>query len=79
MTQAIGRALRYGQRKHVHVWHILALNTIDIAMLQSRTGLILVRRPDGEFTLVRRDQIQRGDLFGWDLPDLTKSNQSFLR
>lgn len=29
-TQAIGRARRFGQTKEVHVYHYLALNTIDV-------------------------------------------------
>ncbi|PLB48961.1 hypothetical protein P170DRAFT_464536 [Aspergillus steynii IBT 23096] len=29
MTQAVGRARRYGQTKHVHVYHMLARRTVD--------------------------------------------------
>jgi SNF2 family DNA or RNA helicase len=28
-TQAVGRLVRYGQTKHVHVWRPLSMNTID--------------------------------------------------
>ncbi|KAH8820901.1 hypothetical protein F5884DRAFT_65542, partial [Xylogone sp. PMI_703] len=36
MTQAIGRARRYGQKKHVHIYHFLVAHTIDIDLFQER-------------------------------------------
>lgn len=41
MTQAIGRARRYGQTKPVHVYHFLSLKTIDVDVFQARSGGIL--------------------------------------
>jgi SNF2 family DNA or RNA helicase len=36
--QAIGRLRRYGQSKHVHVWRFLSMNTIDVEILEQRSG-----------------------------------------
>jgi hypothetical protein len=36
MTQAIGRSVRYGQEKHVHIYHMLSMDTIDITVFQAR-------------------------------------------
>lgn len=46
MTQAIGRARRYGQVKHVHIYHFAALKTIDVDTMQVRSGNTLVRSED---------------------------------
>src|SRR5450432_3004227 len=43
MTQAIGRARRYGQTKHVHIYHFLSLKTIDVDIMQIRTNKILTK------------------------------------
>ena len=45
-TQAIGRVYRRGQNKAVHIYHILATQTIDVNILESREGRVLVRRGD---------------------------------
>ncbi|KAL8691849.1 MAG: hypothetical protein Q9218_003010 [Villophora microphyllina] len=47
MTQCIGRARRYGQKKTVHVYRIIALNTVDVDLLEWREGKKLVRYLDG--------------------------------
>ncbi|KAL4959083.1 uncharacterized protein BDV14DRAFT_185365 [Aspergillus stella-maris] len=47
MTQAIGRSLRYGQTKHVHIYHLLIKMTLDVNI----RGKILVER-DGKALLV---------------------------
>lgn len=36
MTQAIGRVRRYGQKRTVHVWHLLSEDTADITILKER-------------------------------------------
>lgn len=36
MAQAIGRVRRHGQKKQIHVYRILALNTIDVDILEHR-------------------------------------------
>jgi hypothetical protein len=41
MTQAVGRARRYGQRKPVHTYHFLSLKTIDVDTFESRTHVVL--------------------------------------
>lgn len=46
MTQAIGRARRYGQIKHVHVYHLLVKRTIDVNIFQDRRGKILIERDE---------------------------------
>jgi hypothetical protein len=44
MTQAIGRARRYGQTKEVHIYHFLTVNTIDIDYFEARNNAIMTRR-----------------------------------
>jgi hypothetical protein len=42
MTQAEGRARRYGQERHVHVYRFLSLKTIDVDIYQARNnGMVL--------------------------------------
>lgn len=36
MTQAIGRVRRYGQKRTVHIWHLLSHDTADITILKER-------------------------------------------
>lgn len=36
MAQAIARSRRYGQEKRVHIYHIAALRTIDVDILEHR-------------------------------------------
>ncbi|KAK2793657.1 hypothetical protein FQN51_001169 [Onygenales sp. PD_10] len=66
MAQAIGRARRYGQLKHVHVYHFLALKTVEVNVFETRRGERVVRwvgggdgdgdgDGDGEFGVVGRD------------------------
>ncbi|KAL4987101.1 hypothetical protein BDW68DRAFT_178160 [Aspergillus falconensis] len=38
MLQAVGRSRRYGQTRHVHVYHLLAKMTIDVNVFQERRG-----------------------------------------
>lgn len=45
ICQAIGRARRYGQKKHVHAYHLLAKRTIDVSIYQGEK--VLVDRDDG--------------------------------
>ncbi|KAL8930440.1 MAG: hypothetical protein Q9208_000624 [Pyrenodesmia sp. 3 TL-2023] len=51
MTQCIGRARRYGQTKEVHVYRLIALNTVDVDVLEWREGKKLVELVDGSFDL----------------------------
>lgn len=44
MTQAIGRVLRLGQTKDVHVHHFLAEKTVDVNIIEDRRGQVLVDR-----------------------------------
>jgi hypothetical protein len=60
MTQAIGRSRRYGQKKHVHIYHFLALNTIDVNIFQHRREQIVVKR-DGKFLLVDKLEVLDGE------------------
>jgi hypothetical protein len=43
ITQAIGRARRYGQLKIVHVHYFLSVKTIDIDLFEHRSGMIIQR------------------------------------
>jgi hypothetical protein len=73
MTQAIGRARRYGQTKPVHIYHLLALKAIDVNILQERTQKTLVDR-DGVFTLVAKDEVLEMDIKDWEGPSLEGEN-----
>ncbi|PYI05069.1 hypothetical protein BO78DRAFT_387948 [Aspergillus sclerotiicarbonarius CBS 121057] len=55
MTQAIGRSRRYGQTRHVHIYHLLVKHTIDVNIFQARREKMLVER-DGEAVLVDRNE-----------------------
>nr|XP_018266781.1 DNA repair protein Rad8 [Kwoniella dejecticola CBS 10117]OBR88939.1 DNA repair protein Rad8 [Kwoniella dejecticola CBS 10117] len=46
-TQAIGRIRRYGQEKKVHIHRLLALDTIDMTIFQSRRAELMAK-PDYE-------------------------------
>lgn len=65
MTQAIGRSRRYGQKKHVHIYHFLAGATIEINVLQQRRGRVIVQRGE-EFELVAEEEIRGSDIRGWE-------------
>lgn len=68
MTQAIGRVRRYGQKRTVHVWHLLSDDTADITILKEReenrineaTRRTLLRR-NGCPMLVGLDEVRDGD------------------
>lgn len=64
MTQTIGRCRRFGQKKRVHVYHFVALETIDVNVLQHRRRQILVER-EGEFLMVPEDQVLDSDRANW--------------
>ena len=56
--QAVGRALRYGQKKKVHVHHFLAVKTVDINIIEDRTDQVVAyKQPSGsgELMLVHRN------------------------
>ncbi|KAF5859603.1 hypothetical protein ETB97_002632 [Aspergillus alliaceus] len=61
MTQAIGRARRYGQTKHVYIYHLLVRATIDVTLFQHRHGQVLVER-DGEATLAAREEVEEWEV-----------------
>lgn len=69
MAQAIGRSRRYGQPKHVHVYHLMALKTVEVNIFEKRRRQVVVRR-DGEFIAVPKDEVRstdRGDWKGFSL------------
>ncbi|KAI9883353.1 MAG: hypothetical protein M1823_004887 [Watsoniomyces obsoletus] len=47
MTQAIGRARRFGQNKLVHIYQFVSLKTIDVDILEERTGKKVVQEGTG--------------------------------
>lgn len=61
MCQAIGRARRYGQSKHVHIYHFLAKKTMDVAIFQERRGKVLVER-EGFAVLVYRGEASEEEM-----------------
>jgi hypothetical protein len=44
MVQAKGRSIRYGQTKHVHIYHFSSLRTIDVDIAQARSGKVLANK-----------------------------------
>ena len=42
--QAVGRAIRFGQKKKVHVYQFLAVKTIDINIIEDRTEQIVANK-----------------------------------
>jgi SNF2-related domain len=62
LTQAIGRAFRLGQAKEVHIYQFLAERTIDVNVLEGRTGGVLVER-GGDCCLV--SHLEGGDRAGF--------------
>ncbi|PWY93181.1 hypothetical protein BO94DRAFT_573354 [Aspergillus sclerotioniger CBS 115572] len=73
MTQAIGRSRRYGQTRHVHIYHLLVKNTIDVNIFQDRRGKVLVER-DGEAMLVNRDEASDTEAISCEGPSLAVDN-----
>lgn len=59
ITQSIGRAKRFGQRKTVHVYTFLALHTIDIEILQNWKEKRLVQTEGGKWELKTKAEMSR--------------------
>ncbi|KAL8935575.1 MAG: hypothetical protein Q9211_004630 [Gyalolechia sp. 1 TL-2023] len=57
LIQCIGRSNRFGQRKTVFVYRLLALNTVDVDVLEWREDKKLVEQPDGTLDLVEDSQL----------------------
>ena len=73
MIQAIGRSRRYGQTRHVHIYHLLVKHTIDVNIFQDRRGKVLVER-DGEAMLVDRDEASDTEAISCEGPSLVVDN-----
>ncbi|KAJ5788714.1 hypothetical protein N7457_003704 [Penicillium paradoxum] len=61
MTQAIGRARRFGQKKTVHVYHLLVRNTYDVNIYQKAHGGRLIER-NGIPALVPEREVLPSDI-----------------
>lgn len=59
ITQSIGRAKRFGQRKTVHVYTFLALHTIDIEILQNWKEKRLVQTEGEKWELKTKAEMSR--------------------
>lgn len=57
LTQCIGRAKRFGQKKTVHVYKLLALHTVDVDVLEWREGKKLVELEDKSLDLVDESEM----------------------
>ncbi|KAE8383418.1 hypothetical protein BDV26DRAFT_287610 [Aspergillus bertholletiae] len=75
MTQAIGRARRYGQTKHVYIYHLLAKMTIETTLFQDRHGKVLVER-DGEVTLAAREEAEEWEVVKGEAMSVVVDNAS---
>ena len=73
MTQAIGRCQRYGQTRHVHVYHLLAKLTIDVNIFQERREKVLIEK-DGEPMLVGRGEAMDREGISCEGPSLVVDN-----
>lgn len=73
MTQAIGRCRRYGQNKHVHIYHLLAKRTIDVNIFQERRSKVLVERKGGP-VLVTPDEADESEAMSCQGPSLVVDN-----
>lgn len=56
MTQAIGRARRFGQQKTVYIYHFLVKGTVDIDIMEFRTSRIVKHTGHGSGALVQGDR-----------------------
>ncbi|KAL4975868.1 hypothetical protein BDW66DRAFT_166919 [Aspergillus desertorum] len=56
MIQAVGRSRRYGQTRHVHVYHLLAKMTIDVNIFQERRGNRVLVERGGRAVLVDAEE-----------------------
>ena len=54
-VQAVGRALRYGQNKDVHVYDFLMARTLEVNIIQDRHDRALVKHDDGTYGLEKRN------------------------
>ncbi|PWY68636.1 hypothetical protein BO70DRAFT_417213 [Aspergillus heteromorphus CBS 117.55] len=73
MTQAMGRCRRYGQTRHVHIYHLLTKWTVDVNIFQDRREQVLVER-DGLPVLVSRDEAVETDSISCEGPSLVVDN-----
>ncbi|KAL2829835.1 hypothetical protein BJY01DRAFT_261159 [Aspergillus pseudoustus] len=73
MIQAIGRCRRYGQTRHVHVYHLLAKMTIDVNIFQDRRGKVLVER-DGKAVLISGEEALKSEAISCQGPELVVDN-----
>lgn len=73
MSQAIGRSRRYGQLKHVHIYHFMALKTIEVNIFERRRRECVVKRDD-RFVSVPKDQVKDSDAADWRGYPLEGSN-----
>ncbi|UJO22037.1 uncharacterized protein CLAFUR5_09289 [Fulvia fulva] len=62
MAQAVGRARRFGQTKHIHVYRFAALNTIDIDVLEHREKRVDALVEQGAPELVPSSRLSSLDL-----------------
>ena len=61
--QCIGRANRWGQKKIVYVYNVLALNTIDVDIIQTHSNKRLVRNINDGVEEWGMESIQAGNPF----------------
>ncbi|KMP00941.1 hypothetical protein CIRG_01081 [Coccidioides immitis RMSCC 2394] len=77
MSQAMGRSRRYGQQKHVHIYHFLALKTVEVNIFERRRRECLVKR-DKIFVSLLKNEIQDADAANWRGYPLEGSNAALF-
>ena len=61
--QAIGRSLRYRQKKKVFIYHFLVEKTVEVNIYQTKTQQILIRKPHAQ--QLDSDVPASDDAFTW--------------
>ncbi|KAL4867427.1 hypothetical protein BDV12DRAFT_198253 [Aspergillus spectabilis] len=75
MIQAVGRCRRYGQTRHVHVYHLLAKTTVEVNIFQDRRGKVLVERNRKAVLVDKEEALELGsEGMSCQGPDLVVDN-----
>ncbi|CBF70236.1 hypothetical protein AN6076.2 [Aspergillus nidulans FGSC A4] len=74
MIQAVGRSRRYGQTRHVHIYHLLAKMTIDVNVFQERRGNKVLVERGGRATLLDAEEAAEDETMTCQGPAMVVEN-----
>ncbi|KAL5003338.1 hypothetical protein BDV10DRAFT_180471 [Aspergillus recurvatus] len=74
MVQAVGRSRRYGQTRHVHIYHLLAKMTIDVNVFQERRGNRVLVERGGRAVLVDAEEALEEEVMTCQGPAMVVDN-----